>query len=102
MKHALTFLFLFGFLSGQAQNKLSPQGRLFYQDLLPLIASEEGFSQGITPAFMDKYALLQLGNTCYIGVVLLVDETFDAQQAGNMGILLGSRIGPIQSARVPL
>lgn len=102
MKYVLTFCFLLGFLSGQAQNKLSPQGRLFYQDMSALIASEEGLSTGIPPAFSDKYSLQQVGNTFFIGVVLLVDETFDKQYVQDMGIVLGSRTGPIQCARVPL
>ena len=102
MKFMLSLLLFFSFFSIQAQNILSPQGRLFRQELSAFMVSEEGLSKSISPDFSEKYSLSRIGEHYYIGVLLLIDENFDVQAMENSGIIKGAQIGQLLSARVKL
>ncbi len=102
MKYLLTFLLLLGTFTAWSQNKLSPQGRLFQQELTRMKVSEEGLTKEISPDFSEKYSLTRIGGQYYIGVLLLVDENFDFQLMDDLGIIKGAQIGQLLSARVRL
>lgn len=102
MKQLLAFLFFLAMIPSQAQNKLSPQGRMFYQDLKEVLQTEAGYSKGIPTAFREKYSISSIGNDSYIGVLLLVDQNFDRQKLEAFGVIYGASIGQILSARVRL
>lgn len=102
MKYLLILLLFLGTYTARAQNLLSPQGRLFQQELTRIKVAEAGLSKGISSDFSEKYSLTRIGDHYYIGVLLLIDDNFDHQAVEALGIITGSQIGQVLSARVRL
>lgn len=102
MKYYLLLFISFICLAANAQNKLSPEGRMFYREFLQVYNPESQSTPVLKPEFVEKHDISYHNGEPVIGVLALLNGTLKTEQIANYGIIVGSQMGSITSLRVPL
>lgn len=103
MKRIILLVLLFTGAFAQAQQNLSPQAKIFLQDLSHFIHLEDG-SIDVEPSlnFQQSYDLIQMDGEWAIGVLVLTSAEFQESSFVSLGIRVETRMGNLLGIRVPL
>jgi len=102
MKHLFLLIALLLSFQGFSQNKLSPAGRIFFQELQALIIQQEGTLVSLPNNFQQRYDLTKRGAAWYIGALVLVDANFDENALNGLAMINGEKMASMYCVQVRL